>query len=85
VYWVHWLCAKALRDRWAEELLLVQHEMNWTCNFFLHKAEQWIHLASIAKDAEKVGHLAYAVHQCKMYQCLYVDARDAFKAGMAAQ
>ncbi|KAG1731224.1 uncharacterized protein EDB91DRAFT_1238979 [Suillus paluster] len=59
-YRVHWLRAKALRDRWEEEMLLVQHEMNWTCNFFLHKAEQWILLATISKATNKVGHLAYA-------------------------
>ncbi|KAG1871356.1 hypothetical protein DFJ58DRAFT_713869 [Suillus subalutaceus] len=59
-YRVHWLRTKALRDRWVEELLLVQHEMNWTCDFFLHKAEQWICLAAIAKEARKMGHLAYA-------------------------
>ncbi|KAG2367604.1 hypothetical protein BDR07DRAFT_1246395, partial [Suillus spraguei] len=40
-YRVHWLCAKALKDHWSEEYLLVQHEMKWTCDFFLHKAEQW--------------------------------------------
>ncbi|KAG1721015.1 uncharacterized protein EDB91DRAFT_1030709, partial [Suillus paluster] len=77
-YWVHWLHAKALRDRWEEEMLLVQHEMNWTCNFFLHKAEQWILLATISKAADKVGHLAYAARQCKMYQRLYEDSQDAF-------
>ncbi|KAG1843164.1 hypothetical protein DFJ58DRAFT_665500 [Suillus subalutaceus] len=41
VYRVHWLRAKALRDRWKEEMMLVQLEMDWTCNFFLWKATQW--------------------------------------------
>ncbi|KAG1828050.1 hypothetical protein DFJ58DRAFT_672439, partial [Suillus subalutaceus] len=40
-YRVHWLRAKALRDRWKEEMMLVQLEMDWTCNFFLWKATQW--------------------------------------------
>ncbi|KAG1722548.1 uncharacterized protein EDB91DRAFT_1088099 [Suillus paluster] len=84
-YRVHWLRAKALRDRWEEEMLLVQHEMNWTCNFFLHKAEQWILLATISKAANKVGHLAYAAQQCKMYQRLYEDSRDAFEVAKAAR
>ncbi|KAG1733409.1 uncharacterized protein EDB91DRAFT_1084462 [Suillus paluster] len=83
-YQVHWLRAKALRDRWEEEMLLVQHEMNWTYNFFLHKAEQWILLATISKAADKVGHLAYAARQCKMYQRLYEDSRDAFEVAKAA-
>ncbi|KAG1875513.1 hypothetical protein DFJ58DRAFT_650121, partial [Suillus subalutaceus] len=78
------LCAKALRDRWVEELLLVQHEMNWTCDFFLHKAEQWICLAAIAEEARKMGHLAYVAQQCKMYQRLNEDAMDNFKIAKAS-
>ncbi|KAG1735760.1 hypothetical protein EDB19DRAFT_1579071, partial [Suillus lakei] len=76
VYHMHWLCAKALKDQWEEEHLLVQHEMNRTCNFFMHKAEEWIWLGALTKD--KVGHLAYVVRQWKMYQCLCQDAMDAF-------
>ncbi|KAG2337859.1 hypothetical protein BDR05DRAFT_894553 [Suillus weaverae] len=75
-YCVHWLLAKALKERWQEEHLLVQHEMNWTCDFFMYKAEEWIQLGTVMED--KVGHLAYAVWQCKMYQCLCQDAMDSF-------
>ncbi|KAG2752022.1 hypothetical protein P692DRAFT_20725514, partial [Suillus brevipes Sb2] len=75
-YRVHWLRAKALKDRWEEEHLLVRHEMNWTCDYFMHKAEEWIQLGAMTKD--KVGHLAYAARQCKMYQRLCQDAMDAF-------
>lgn len=73
---MHWLRAKALKDRWEEEHLLVQHEMNWTCDFFMHKAEEWIRLGAVTQD--KVGHLAYAARQCTMYQRLCQDAMDAF-------
>ncbi|KAG1856826.1 hypothetical protein C8R48DRAFT_607977, partial [Suillus tomentosus] len=83
-YRVHWLCAKAMRDRWAEELLLVQHEMDWTCNSFRHKAEEWIRLAAISKLAHKEGHLAYAERQCKIYRHLFGEARDAFNRATAA-
>ncbi|KAG1765465.1 hypothetical protein EV702DRAFT_1051002 [Suillus placidus] len=31
----------ALQDQWKEELMLVQLEMDWACNFFLWKATQW--------------------------------------------
>ncbi|KAG1868406.1 hypothetical protein F4604DRAFT_1584764, partial [Suillus subluteus] len=37
-YRVHWLRTKALRDQWVEELILVEHEMGWTLEFFLFKA-----------------------------------------------
>ncbi|KAG1853045.1 hypothetical protein F4604DRAFT_1933503 [Suillus subluteus] len=41
-YRVHWLRTLALRDRWAEELLLVGQEMIWTVDFFLHKSQRWV-------------------------------------------
>ncbi|KAG1845595.1 hypothetical protein C8R48DRAFT_750720 [Suillus tomentosus] len=83
-YRVHWLRAKAMRDRWAEELLLVQHEMDWTCNFLLQKADEWIRLGAISKLAQKHGHVAYSERQCKIYQCLFREARDSFNRAMAA-
>jgi hypothetical protein len=42
VYQVHWLRTKALCDRWAEEMLLVGHEMQWTVDFLAHKAQTWL-------------------------------------------
>ncbi|KAG1784524.1 uncharacterized protein HD556DRAFT_1251225, partial [Suillus plorans] len=39
---VHWLRMKSLRDRWAEELLLVEHEMRWTMDFFIFKSRAWL-------------------------------------------
>ncbi|KAG1805128.1 hypothetical protein EV424DRAFT_1474414 [Suillus variegatus] len=77
-YCVHWLRAKALKDCWAEEMLLVQHEMEWTCNFFLHKAEEWKRLGVIAKEAKQQGSMAYAGRQGKIYECLLEEARQAF-------
>ncbi|KAG2085894.1 uncharacterized protein F5147DRAFT_659371 [Suillus discolor] len=83
-YRVHWLHAKAMRDRWAEELLLVQHEMDWTCNFLLQKADEWICLGAISKLAQKHGHVAYSERRCKIYQCLFREARDSFNQAKAA-
>ncbi|KAG2108071.1 uncharacterized protein F5147DRAFT_745887 [Suillus discolor] len=83
-YRVHWLRAKAMRDQWAEELLLVQHEMDWTCNFLLQKADEWIRLSAILKLAQKHGHVAYSERQCKIYQHLFGEARDSFNQAKAA-
>ncbi|KAG1794022.1 hypothetical protein EV424DRAFT_1548130 [Suillus variegatus] len=77
-YRVHWLWVKALKDHWVEEMLLVQHEMEWTCNFFLHKAEEWKHLSIIVKEAKQHGAMAYAGRQGKIYECLLEEARQAF-------
>jgi hypothetical protein len=41
VYRVHWLKAKARRDRWAEEATLLGHEMDWTFAFFQKQAFKW--------------------------------------------
>ncbi|KAG1829900.1 hypothetical protein F4604DRAFT_1532754, partial [Suillus subluteus] len=72
------LRTKALRDRWAEELLLVQHEMDWTCAFFGHKAQEWIGLQTISKQEKKEGHVAYVARQSKIYQCLHAEAKCSF-------
>ncbi|KAG1859430.1 hypothetical protein C8R48DRAFT_673972 [Suillus tomentosus] len=83
-YCVHWLRAKAMRGRWAEKSLLVQHEMDWTCNSLLWKADEWIRLGAISKLAQKHGHVAYSEKQCKIYQCLFGEARNSFNRAMAA-
>ncbi|KAG1889098.1 uncharacterized protein F5891DRAFT_987476 [Suillus fuscotomentosus] len=77
-YRVHWLRAKALKDCWAEEILLVQHEMDWTCNFFCYKAEEWKRLGVVVKEAKKEAHMAYAGRQGKIYECLLEEAKWAF-------
>ncbi|KAG1839869.1 hypothetical protein C8R48DRAFT_621358, partial [Suillus tomentosus] len=77
-YRVHWLRAKALKDRWAEEMLLVRHEMDWTCNFFLHKAAEWKCLGAVAKEDNKQGSMAYTGRQEKIYESLLEEARQAF-------
>ncbi|KAF8057043.1 hypothetical protein FPV67DRAFT_1677798 [Lyophyllum atratum] len=38
---VHYLRARANRNRWAEELRLVGYEMQWTTRYFLHQATIW--------------------------------------------
>ncbi|KAG1804565.1 hypothetical protein EV424DRAFT_1474441 [Suillus variegatus] len=72
------------RVHWLQELLLVQHEMDWTCNFLLWKADEWICLGAISKLAQKHGHVAYLERQCKIYQCLFGEARDSFNWAKAA-
>ena len=38
---VHWLCARAQRSRWSEELILVGYEMMWTARYFWNQADLW--------------------------------------------
>jgi hypothetical protein len=41
VYRIHWLKAKARRDRWAEEQTLLTSEMDWAIAFFRTQARRW--------------------------------------------
>ncbi|KAG1855363.1 hypothetical protein DFJ58DRAFT_841154 [Suillus subalutaceus] len=84
-YRVHWLRTLALRDRWAEELLLVGREMIWVVDFFLHKSQRWVGRMQEADANQKVGHWCYAVHQAQIYLQLSQQAQDSFERtkGMA--
>ncbi|KAG2359938.1 hypothetical protein BDR07DRAFT_1291149, partial [Suillus spraguei] len=71
---VHWLRAKALWDRWMEEISLVQSEMDWTCNFFLWKATKWGARMQESLLKQLPGHACYAGRQSHMYSLLAQDA-----------
>ncbi|KAG1898524.1 uncharacterized protein F5891DRAFT_955534, partial [Suillus fuscotomentosus] len=60
-YRVHWLRTKALHDRWAEELILVEHEMGWTLEFFLFKASTWLTRLTSNCEAQTEGHKCYVI------------------------
>ncbi|KJA12620.1 hypothetical protein HYPSUDRAFT_152318 [Hypholoma sublateritium FD-334 SS-4] len=70
---VHWLRARAQQGRWAEELILVQHEMKWTVAFYMHMAQVWKQHRS-----EDWGHRAYAEKQIAMWNDLGKVAETAF-------
>jgi hypothetical protein len=79
VYRVNWLRTKALRDRWNEELILVKHEMQWSINFFNHRAKQWLSHMHNATSAGLTGHTCYAARQSHIYHQLAAHAEDAFR------
>ncbi|KAG1867096.1 hypothetical protein C8R48DRAFT_747493 [Suillus tomentosus] len=78
-YRVHWLRAKALWDRWREEMLLVKLEMDWTCKFFLWKTTQWGEHMQGSLEKRLPGHGCYAGRQSQMYSLLAQDAQAAFQ------
>ncbi|KAG1803526.1 uncharacterized protein HD556DRAFT_1303602 [Suillus plorans] len=79
VYRVNWLRTKALRDRWNEEVILVKHEMQWSINFFTHRAKQWLCHMHNATSAGLTGHTCYAARQSHIYDLLAAHAEDAFR------
>ncbi|KAG2146458.1 uncharacterized protein EDB93DRAFT_1086241 [Suillus bovinus] len=68
---LHWLQAKALRDRWKEELMLVQFEMDWT--------SQWGDQMQESFTKRLPGHACYSRRQSRMYSLLAQDAQAAFQ------
>lgn len=62
-----YLRALSQRDRWSEEVCLVQAEMDWTRRYFQMKEKQW---GKRAKDAADAGYVAYARRQEMMWEQL---------------
>ncbi|KAF9225445.1 hypothetical protein BS17DRAFT_684124, partial [Gyrodon lividus] len=69
-YWVNWLCAKAVKDQWIEEVELIKLEIQWTTNFFDSKLRQWENLGTQSQERGAVGHAVYATHQAAIYSNL---------------
>jgi hypothetical protein len=63
---VHWLRARALNQRWHEEKILVEYEMQWTVRYFLHKCKEW----EKGRDEADVsaGARAYAARQVRRWR-----------------
>lgn len=63
VYRVNWLRAKARRDRWSEEKVLLESEIQWTHLFFVRQADTWL-----KRSHEAPPHLQhYALTQRHMW------------------
>jgi hypothetical protein len=77
VYRVNWIRSISIRDRWKEELCIVESEMEWFVRFTesrKNRALEWTNTA--ATD----GHMAYAYHQSHMWKLLSVKATKDFEA-----
>jgi len=69
---VHWLRARALNQRWHEEEILVEYEMQWTVRYFLYKCREW----EAGRDKAAVaGARVYAVRQARRWR-QYAEAAD---------
>lgn len=74
VYRISWLRAKARRDRWEEECVLLRSEMEWTTNYYKNKSEEWSRLGTGSEGDKK--HLAFA--QSEMWIFLRDRAKGEF-------
>lgn len=72
---VHWLRSAAQYARWAEELSITEHEMEWTTRWFLNRLQCWtVRRDAAAANRSKPGHVAYAEKQMAMWLEFAVQA-----------
>jgi hypothetical protein len=76
---VHWLRARAQRQRWKEELILVGYEMIWTVNYFKHQCQQWSDRKAAANVVNNSGAAAYASRKMAMWTCMASNADNKFQ------
>ncbi|KAI5997598.1 hypothetical protein EDD15DRAFT_2364364 [Pisolithus albus] len=69
-YRIHWLRAKAVKDRWEEEEDLLVSEFHWTMNFFKFRAKKWNKKCVSFKAAGLHGAACYAARQKAVYDRL---------------
>ena len=70
VYRVHWLRAKARKNRWNEEVVLLESETGWTHKFFQSKADEWDAVKKRAEEEGDRGLDCYAARQNDLYNRL---------------
>jgi hypothetical protein len=75
---VHWIRARAQKNRWEEELLLVQYEMQWTTRGFLHRAEDWQTRYQVPNTDP--GPKAYAARQSSQWRYMASEADQLFRS-----
>ncbi|KAI5993014.1 hypothetical protein EDD15DRAFT_2367807 [Pisolithus albus] len=69
-YRIHWLRAKAVKDRWEEEEELLASEFQWAINFFKYRARKWNEKCVSCKVAGLLGAASYAARQKAIYEQL---------------
>ncbi|KAI6094083.1 hypothetical protein EDD16DRAFT_1503627 [Pisolithus croceorrhizus] len=69
-YRIHWLRAKAGKDRWAEEESLLTSEFQWVINYFRHRSKCWQEKYKDHTTAKAHGAACYAARQREIYNQL---------------
>jgi hypothetical protein len=77
---VHWLRARAQKQRWNEELILVGHEMDWTVRYYLYQARVWKDRKSVAEGMGDNGAAVYAVRKEAMWKEMAFRAAVQFQS-----
>ena len=75
---VHWIRARAQKDRWREEYTLVGYEMQWTVRHHLHSAKMWENRRDSARRVTDLGAAAYACRKIAMWMDMAQAAHRKF-------
>lgn len=78
VYRVHWLRAKAQKERWIEELQCLQVEMESAIRFFRHQEQFWQKKQGLVEPRSQPGHAAWAARQCAVWNLMATQADARF-------
>ncbi|KAI6038699.1 hypothetical protein EDC04DRAFT_2603708 [Pisolithus marmoratus] len=73
-YHIHWLCAKAGKDRWEEEEELLMSEFQWVTHYFKYHACCWNERYKEMQVARVHGAACYAARQQAVYDWLAEQA-----------
>jgi hypothetical protein len=73
---VHWLRARAQKNRWHEEKLLLPYEMQWTVRFFLNERKKW-DVGVHSQDASP-GAIAYSRRQRERWNKMALNSDKIF-------
>lgn len=73
VFRVQWLRAKAAKDRFQEEVTLLEAEMGWTISYFHHQSVNWKSAHNVAKNND-TGRACLAARECAMWELMKENA-----------
>jgi len=76
VHRVHWIRAWAPKNWWAEKLVLLKYEMEWTTRALLQKA--WVWQERFEEPNSDSGPKAYAARQSSQWRSMASDADSLF-------
>jgi hypothetical protein len=82
---VNWLRAKARRDRWQEELKIVESEMEWTLRYYGFLKEIWSERAEWSVKCKLEGHKSYAEKQMWLWGKMQETTRKTMESERAAK
>jgi hypothetical protein len=81
---VHWLRARAQKQRWKEEFILVAHEMEWTVRYYIHQSQIWKTRRKVSTDMGDNGAAVYASRKEAMWFDMASKSHSQFSINCAS-